>query len=36
MREHFGIFGGGLKQQGVTKQFHLYISGKNSWALPGI
>ena len=35
-RENFGIFGGGLKLQGITKTFHRHISGKNYWLLPGI
>ena len=28
-REHFRMFGCGLKLQGITKKFHHYISGKN-------
>ena len=32
----FWNFGGGLKLQGITKKFHLYISGKIYWLLPGI
>ena len=36
MREHFGIFGGGLKLQGITKKIHLYILGKKCRALQKI
>ena len=32
----FWNFCGGLKLQGITKKFHLYISGKIYWLLPGI
>ena len=32
MRKHFGIFGGGLKLQGITKNPPLYLTKK----LPGI
>ena len=34
--EYFGIFFDGLKSQGITKKFHLYISGRIYWLLPGI
>ena len=32
-REYFGIFGGDMKLQGITKKFtlSLNISGKNYW-----
>ena len=33
--EYFRIFGGRLKLQGITKKFHLYISGKNILATAG-
>ena len=29
--EKFGNFFGGLKSPGITKKFHLYISGKIYW-----
>ena len=32
----FWNFCGGLKLQGIRKKFHLYISGKIYWLLPGI
>ena len=34
--EYFGIFGDGLKLQGIAKTFHRHISGKNYCLLPGI
>ena len=34
--EYFGILGGGLKLQGITKTFYRHISGKNYCLLPGI
>ena len=34
--EYFGIFFGGLKSRCITKKFHLHISGKIYWLLPGI
>ena len=36
MREHFGIFGVGVKLQGITKNFYLYILGNKSRALQEI
>ena len=32
----FWNFCGGLKLQGITKKFHLYISGEIYWLLPEI
>ena len=32
--EYFGIFGGGLKLQGITKKFHFYLR-KNLLATAG-
>ena len=34
--EYSGIFFDGLKSQGISKKFHLYIAGKIYWLLPGI